>query len=45
MREVINKHGVTWVASAGNDGSALCAVSTPPDIVTNAVLRRCLCWS
>jgi len=38
MSEVINKHGVTWVASAGNDGPALCTVGTPPDIVTNAVI-------
>jgi len=38
MSEVINKHGVTWVASAGNDGPALCTVGTPPDIITNAVI-------
>jgi len=38
MNEVINKHGVTWVASAGNDGPALCTVGTPPDISTSAVI-------
>ena len=38
MGEVINKHGVVWVASAGNDGPALCTVGTPPDISTNAVI-------
>jgi len=38
MSEVINKYGVTWVASAGNDGPALCTVGTPPDIITNAVI-------
>ena len=26
MAEVINKHGVVWVASAGNDGPALSTV-------------------
>ena len=26
MSEVINKHGVVWVASAGNDGPALSTV-------------------
>ena len=38
MSEVINKHGVVWVASAGNDGPALCTVGTPPDIITSAVI-------
>ena len=38
MAEVINKHGVTWVASAGNDGPALCTVGTPPDIACNTVI-------
>ena len=26
MNEVIDKHGVTWVASAGNLGPALCTI-------------------
>ena len=30
MSEVVNRCGVTWVASAGNDGPALCTVGTPP---------------
>ena len=38
MSEVINKHGVIWVASAGNDGPALSTVGTPPDIITNSVI-------
>jgi len=38
MGEVINKHGVVWVASAGNDGPALSTVGTPPDIATSAVI-------
>ena len=38
MAEVINKHGVTWVVSAGNDGPALCTVGTPPDIATNTAI-------
>ena len=38
MHEVINKYGVVWVASAGNNGPALCTVGTPPDIATNSVI-------
>ncbi len=38
MGEVINNHGVIWVASAGNDGPALATVGTPPDIATNSVI-------
>jgi len=38
MAEVINKAGVTWVCSAGNDGPALCTVGTPPDIAVNTVI-------
>lgn len=38
MNEVINKHGVVWVASAGNHGPALCTIGTPPDISTNSVI-------
>ena len=37
-RPVINKYGVVWMASAGNDGPALCTVGTPPDISTNTVI-------
>ena len=38
MNEVINKHGIVWVASAGNAGPALSTVGTPPDISTNSVI-------
>ncbi|XP_078038479.1 tripeptidyl-peptidase 2-like [Augochlora pura] len=38
MNEVIDKHGVTWVASAGNLGPALCTIGTPPDISTNSIV-------
>lgn len=38
MNEVVNKHGIIWVASAGNDGPALSTVGTPPDISTNSVI-------
>lgn len=38
MNEVIDKHGVTWVASAGNLGPALCTIGTPPDISTNSII-------
>ena len=38
MGEVVNKHGVVWVASAGNDGPALSTVGTPPDLSTNSVI-------
>ena len=40
MHEVINKYGVVWVASAGNNGPALCTVGTPPDIATNSVIGK-----
>jgi hypothetical protein len=36
--EVVNKHGVTWFVSAGNDGPALCTVGSPPDICTNVLI-------
>ncbi|XP_076661783.1 tripeptidyl-peptidase 2-like [Halictus rubicundus] len=38
MNEVIDKYGVTWVASAGNLGPALCTVGTPPDISSNSII-------
>ena len=33
MAEVINKAGVTWVCSAGNDGPALCTVSISVEFI------------
>jgi len=38
MAEVVSKHGVSWVVSAGNDGPALCTVGTPPDICQNVMI-------
>jgi len=36
--EVVGKNGVTWVASAGNNGPALCTVGTPPDFKRNVII-------
>jgi tripeptidyl-peptidase-2 len=36
--QVVNKHGITWFVSAGNDGPALCTVGSPPDISTNVLI-------
>jgi Subtilase family. len=38
MNEVINKYGVVWVSSAGNNGPALCSVTCPPNISTTSVI-------
>lgn len=38
MNEVVNKYGVTWVASAGNHGPALSTVNTPPDISQETII-------
>ncbi|XP_076685935.1 tripeptidyl-peptidase 2-like isoform X2 [Andrena cerasifolii] len=38
MNEVIDNCGVTWVASAGNLGPALCTIGTPPDISSNSII-------
>jgi len=38
MNEVINKYGVVWVSSAGNNGPALCTVACPPNISTTSVI-------
>lgn len=38
MKEVVDKHGVTWIASAGNHGPALSTVGTPPWICTNTII-------
>lgn len=38
MNDVIDKHGIVWVASAGNHGPALCTIGTPPDISTNNII-------
>ncbi len=38
--EVVGKNGVTWVASAGNNGPALCTVGTPPDFKRNVIIGK-----
>ncbi|XP_015173140.1 PREDICTED: tripeptidyl-peptidase 2 isoform X4 [Polistes dominula] len=38
MNEVIDKYAITWVASAGNLGPALCTIGTPPDISSNSII-------
>lgn len=38
MTEVVSNHNVTWVASAGNHGPALCTIGTPPDINTDCII-------
>lgn len=38
MNDVVDKHAVTWVASAGNHGPALCTISTPPDISKTTII-------
>ncbi|XP_050432154.1 tripeptidyl-peptidase 2 [Adelges cooleyi] len=38
MNEVVDKHGVTWVASAGNHGPALCTIGAPPDISKTTII-------
>lgn len=38
MNDVIDKHSVTWVASAGNHGPALCTIGTPPDTSKTTII-------
>ncbi|KAI4503188.1 hypothetical protein M0802_001410 [Mischocyttarus mexicanus] len=38
MNEVIDKYAITWVASAGNLGPALCTIGTPPDISSSNII-------
>jgi len=40
MNDVVVKHAVTWVASAGNNGPALCTVDTPPDISKTTIIGK-----
>jgi hypothetical protein len=42
MAEVVDKYGVVWVASAGNNGPALCTISTPPDISVPNIIGQSL---
>ena len=38
MTDVVNKYGIIWVASAGNQGPALSTVGTPPALQTSSIL-------
>jgi tripeptidyl-peptidase-2 len=38
MKEVVDKHGVVWVCSAGNHGPALSTVGSPPWIQSNVII-------
>jgi len=38
MNEVVDKYAVTWVASAGNHGPALCTIGAPPDISKTTII-------
>ncbi|XP_060874087.1 tripeptidyl-peptidase 2-like [Metopolophium dirhodum] len=38
MNDVVDKHAVTWVASAGNNGPALCTIGAPPDISNTTII-------
>jgi len=40
MNDVIDKHAVTWVASAGNHGPALCTIGAPPDISKTTIIGK-----
>ena len=40
MKEVVDKYGVTWVASAGNHGPALSTVGTPPWVNANTIIGK-----
>lgn len=36
--EIVNKYGVVWVCSAGNNGPALGTISTPSDINNEPII-------
>lgn len=38
MNDIVDKHAVTWVASAGNHGPALCTIGAPPDISKTTII-------
>lgn len=38
VNEIVNKYGVTWVASAGNNGPALGTISTPSDTINEPII-------
>lgn len=38
VNEIVNKYGIIWVASAGNNGPALGTISTPSDIINEPVI-------
>ncbi|XP_050538045.1 tripeptidyl-peptidase 2 [Daktulosphaira vitifoliae] len=38
MNDIVDKYAVTWVASAGNHGPALCTIGAPPDISKTMII-------
>lgn len=40
MNDVVDNHAVTWVASAGNHGPALCTIGAPPDISKTTIIGK-----
>lgn len=40
MNDVVDKYAVTWVASAGNHGPALCTIGAPPDISKTTIIGK-----
>ncbi|XP_018328349.1 tripeptidyl-peptidase 2 [Agrilus planipennis] len=38
MSDIVNKHGLIWVASVGNNGPALSTIGCPPDIHLDTII-------